>query len=75
VGGENGVVWFHYCRGHLWRWRYREGQLGFAAVVHGETLKEEGTKTGTGSATGSVENQESLETSTVIGEFADAIEN
>ena len=52
-----------------------EGQLGLLAVVHGQALQKEGTETGTGTTTSGVVDEEALETSAVVRELADAVED
>merc|ERR1712164_61690 len=51
-----------------------ETKLGLLAVIDGESLEEERTKTGSGTATDGVEDQEALETGALIGELSDSVE-
>jgi hypothetical protein len=44
VGGENSVIWLDDCCRNAGTWVHREFQLGFLAIVGGETLEEERTK-------------------------------
>lgn len=74
VGGENGVVGFNNSGGDLGRRIDGETKLGLLAVIDGESLEKEGTKTGTGTTSDGVEDQETLETSAVIGELSDSVE-
>jgi len=74
VGAEDGVVGLNDGGGNLRRREDGETELGLLAVVDGETLEEEGTETGTGTTTSGVEDEETLETSAVIGELADTVE-
>jgi hypothetical protein len=74
VGREHGVVWLNDGGGDLGRGVDGEAQLGFLTVVNGETLEEEGAETRAGTTTNSVENEETLETSAVVSELADAVE-
>ena len=74
VGGEDGVVWLNNGGGHLWRWVDGETELGLLTVINGESLEEEGTKTGSGTTTNGVEDEETLETSALIGELSDSVE-
>merc|ERR1711937_809375 len=60
--------------GDLGGWVDGEAELGLLAVVDGESLEEEGAETGAGTATNSVEDEEALETSALIGELTDAVE-
>ncbi|KDR18708.1 hypothetical protein L798_07017 [Zootermopsis nevadensis] len=43
--------------------------------VHGEALHEQGCEAGTSSSTEGVENEESLQTSALVGQFPDSVEN
>ena len=42
VRGQYVVVWFHHGSSHLRSRSDGEGELGFAAVVHGQALQEKG---------------------------------
>jgi hypothetical protein len=75
VGGQDGVVGLYDGRGDLRRRTDGEGQLRLAAVVHRETLEEEGTETGTGTTAGGVEDEKPLKASAVVGKLADAVED
>ena len=74
VSGENGVVWFDNGGGDLWGWVDGETKLGFLTVIDGKSLEEEGSESGTSSSTDSVEDEETLETSALIGELSNSIE-
>jgi hypothetical protein len=74
VGGEDGVVGFNDCGRDLGGGVDGETELGLLAVIDGESFEEEGSETGTGSSTDSVEDEETLETSALIGEFTDSVE-
>jgi len=74
VGGEHGVVGLNDGGGHLGGGVHGEAELGLLAVVDGESLEEEGSETGTGTSTDGVEDEETLETSALVGELADAVE-
>ena len=58
----------------MWGWVDGETELGFLTVVDGKSLEEEGTKTGSSSSTDGVEDEETLETSALVGKFSDSIE-
>ena len=75
VGGQDGVVGLHDGGSVLRGGVNAEFQLGLLAVVNGETLHQESTETRTGTTTEGVENQETLETSTVVGNTADLVED
>ena len=74
VSGEHGVVWLDNGGGDLWGWVDGETELGFLTVIDGKSLEEKGSETGTGSSTDSVEDEETLETSALIGKLSDSIE-
>jgi len=75
VGGEDGVVWFDNSGGNLWSWVDSKLQLGFLTVVNGQTFHQKGSKTGTGTTTEGVEDQETLKTGTLISQFSDSVED
>ena len=74
VSGEDGVVWLNNGGGDLWGWVNGETELGFLTVIDGKSLEKEGSETGTGSSTDGVEDEETLETSALIGKLSDSIE-
>ena len=74
VGGEDGVVWLNNGGGDLWGWVDGETELGFLTVVHGESLEEERSETGSGTSTDGVEDEETLETSALISKLSDSVE-
>jgi len=74
VGGENGVVWLNNGGGDLWGWVDGESELGFLTVIDGKSLEEEGSKTRSGTSTDGVEDEETLETSALVGKLSDSVE-
>merc|ERR1712051_782295 len=74
VGGQDGVVGLNDGGGHLGRGVHGEAELGFLAVVDGESLEEERSETGAGTATNGVEDEEALESSALVSELADSVE-
>ena len=74
VSGEDGVVWLNNGGGDLWGWVDGETELGLLTVIDGESLEEERSETGSGTSTDSVEDEETLETSALIGKLSDSIE-
>jgi len=74
VGGEHSVVRLNDSSGHLRGRVHAECELGLFAVVDGQTLEEKGTETGASTTSNSVEHDEALETSALVGELAQAIE-
>ena len=75
MGRQDGVVGLDDGRGDLGAGTDGEGQLGLAAVVHREALKEERTEAGAGTAAGGVEDEETLQASAVVGKLADAVKD
>ena len=74
VGGEDGVVWLNNSGGDLWGWVDGESELGFLTVVNGESLEEEGTESGSGTTTDGVEDEETLESGTLVSKLSDSVE-
>jgi hypothetical protein len=74
VSGEDGVVWLNNGGGDLWGWVNSESELGFFTVIDGKSLEEERSETGTGSSTDGVEDEETLESSALIGKLSDSVE-
>jgi len=74
VGRQDGVVRLNDGGGHLGGGVDGESELGFLAVIDGESLEEERSETGSGTSTDGVEDEETLETSALIGELADSVE-
>jgi len=74
VSGQHGVVWLNDGSGDLRGWVDGETELGLLAVIDGESFEQEGTQTGSGTTSDGVEDQESLETGTVISELSDSVE-
>ena len=75
VGGEHTVVWLNDGGRHLRRGGDGKGQLGLAAVVDGEPLKEKRSETRSGSSSSGVEDEESLKSGTVVSQLTDAVED
>jgi hypothetical protein len=75
MGGKNRVVRLDHSSGNLWTGRDSKGELGFSAVINGETFQEERSKTGTSTSSSSMEDKETLKTSTVVRQLADAVQD
>merc|ERR1719310_1593626 len=75
MSGQDGVVWFNDCRGNLWSWVDGELELGFLAVIYGETLHKQGCETRSGATSEAVEDEETLETGTLISQFPDSVQD
>jgi len=74
VSGEDGVVWLDNGGGDLWGWVDGETELGLLSVIDGKSLEKERSETGSGTSTDGVEDEETLETSALIGELSDSVE-
>ena len=74
VSGEDRVVWLNNGCGDLWGWIDGESKLGLLTIIDGESFEEEGSESGTGTTTDGLEDEETLETSALIGELSDSIE-
>jgi hypothetical protein len=73
MGSKDRIVGLDYGVGESRSRVDTELQLGLLAVVGRETLKNEGTKTRSSSTTERVEDEESLQTTTVVGETTDLV--
>ena len=75
VGGEDGVVGLYNSGGDLGSGVDGELQLGLLSVVNAESLHEQGGESRSGTTTEGVEDEESLETSTLISQLSDPVED
>ena len=75
MGGQDGVVWFNNGGGNLWSWVDGELELGFLAVVNAQPFHKEGGEAGAGTSTEGVEDEESLETGTLVSQLPDSVQN
>jgi hypothetical protein len=75
VSGENRVVRLDNGGGNLRSWVDGETEFGFLTVVNGKTLQKERSETRSSTTTDSVEDEETLETSTVVSQFTDAVQS
>jgi len=73
--GQDRVVWLDDGGGDLWSWVDGKLELGLLAVVNGQSLHEKGSESGSGTTTEGVEDEETLETSTLIGQLSDSVEH
>jgi len=74
VSGKDGVVWFNNSGRDLWGWVDGETEFGFLTVIDRESLEEERSESGSGTTTNGVEDEETLETSTLVSKFSDSVE-
>lgn len=75
VSGENRVVRLNNRGGGLWSWVDTEFKFALFAIVDGQTLHEESSETRSSSTTERVEDEETLETSTVVCNTANLVQN
>lgn len=75
VGGKDRVVGLDNRGSGLWRRVDDELQLALLAIIDRKTLHQQSTEARTSTTTEGVENQETLETSTAIGDTADLVQN
>jgi hypothetical protein len=73
VGGEYGVVGLNHGGGDLWG-ADGGGELGLFAVIEVDSLEEEGADYRADSAIKCVDGEETLETSSLVGELANTVE-
>ena len=72
---QDGVVGLDNGGGDLGAAPDGERDLGLLAVIDGKALEQEAAKTGTGTTADGVVDEETLETSAIVGELANAIQN
>ena len=60
---------------HLRSWVDGELQLGLLAVVHRQTLQEQGSEAGAGAATEGMEDEEALQAGALVGQLADPVQD
>ena len=75
VGGQDGVVGLNDSGGDLGGGVDGELQLGFLSVVHAETFHEQGGESGSGATAEAVEDEESLETGTLVSQLPDSVQD
>lgn len=75
VGGQNGVVRLHNGGGYLRCWVDGEFQFGFLSVIYGQPFHQQRGETGSGTTTEGVEDEETLQSSTLVGQFTDPVQN
>mmetsp|Transcript_19232 Transcript_19232/g.39751 ORF Transcript_19232/g.39751 Transcript_19232/m.39751 type:complete len:455 (+) Transcript_19232:1621-2985(+) len=75
MGGQDTVVGFNNRGTDLGRGGQGEGKLGLAAIVHTQALQQQTSKSRTCSSSGGMEDQEPLQSGTVIRELADTVQD
>jgi hypothetical protein len=73
--GKHMVVWLHNGSSDLRSRSDSERKLGLSTVVNGKSLKKERTKSRSTSTTGRVEDKETLQTGTVVGQLSDSVKD
>jgi hypothetical protein len=74
VSRQDGVVGLNDGGGNLGRRVDGESELRLLSVIDGETLEQERSKSGSGSSSNGVEDDESLESSALVSKFPDPVE-
>ena len=75
VSGQDGVVRLNHSSGDLGSWVHGEFQLGFLAVVDGQTLHQQRGESRSGATAEGVEDEESLQTCALVSQFTDTVKN
>uniref|UniRef100_A0AAG5D4N3 Uncharacterized protein n=1 Tax=Anopheles atroparvus TaxID=41427 RepID=A0AAG5D4N3_ANOAO len=73
--GQDGVVRFDDGGRDLRGRVDGELELGLLAVIHRQTLHQQGSESGSGASAERVEDQESLQTRALVGQLADAVQH
>ena len=75
VSGQDGVVGLNHGGGDLGSWVDGELQLGLLTVVYGQTFHQEGGETRSSATTEGVEDEETLQTGTLVSELSDSVQD
>ena len=75
VSSQDGVVGLHNCSGNSRSWVNCKFQLGCLSIINRKPLHEKRGKSRSSSATKRVEDQESLESSTLVSKLPDPVQN
>merc|ERR1711902_376755 len=75
VGGQDRVVGLDYSGGHLGGGVDGELQLGLLAVVHRETLHQQGRESRAGASSEGMEEKESLKSGALVGKLTDTVQD
>jgi hypothetical protein len=75
VDTQHGVVGLDNGGGNLGAAPHGEGDLGLLAVVNTEALEQQAAETGASATTDGVVKKETLETSAIVSQLADAVED
>ena len=69
MGGQDSVVWLDHSGGDLRSWVDSKLQLGLLAVIYAQPLHQQRGEAGAGASAEAVEDEESLETGTLISQL------
>merc|ERR1712110_375714 len=75
MSSQDSIVRLDNSGGHLRSRVDRKFKLGLLSVVNGQTLHQEGGKSGASAATEGVEEEEALEPGTLVSQFPDSVQN
>ena len=75
MGCQDRIVWFDDSSRHLRSRVDCELQLGFLSVVNGQSFHQQRCESRSSSTSEGVEDQESLESSTLISQFPDSVQD
>jgi hypothetical protein len=73
VSGQDRIVRLNNSSRDLRGWIDSESQFGFLSIINRKSFQKKGTKTRSSTTSDGIENQESLESSTVISEFSNSV--
>ena len=73
--GQDRVVWLDDGGGDLWRWIDGKLELGLLAIINAEPLHQQRGESRSGTSAEAVEDEESLESSTLVSQLASTIQN
>ena len=74
VGWKDRVVWLDNGSWDLWGGIDSESEFGFLTVVNWKSFEKERSESRSSSSSDGVENEETLETCALIGEFSNSVE-
>ena len=75
MGSQNGIVWLDNGSGDLRGRVNSKFKFSFLSIINRESFHQKRGKTGTSSTAERVENQETLESGTIVGEFSDSVKD
>ena len=75
MGGQDRVVGLNHSGRDLGSWVYGKLQLRLFAIIDAQPLHKQGGESGSGTSSEAVEDEESLETSTLVSQLTDAVQD